>query len=125
MNATFDQVTHLSNALGQAESIAKSHVDHIKKMEMAAHDAITVVSCNVATVIAGVKADHSSLPQKSKAEHKYFAECRKSGALMEHQGALQKTVEAQRVALEKSRTTEDSLHAQLVRPILYPRPTRS
>lgn len=53
MNATFDQVTHLSNALNQAETVAKSHVEHVKKMEMAAHDAITVVSlfqCYISSV---------------------------------------------------------------------------
>jgi hypothetical protein len=52
--------------------------------------------------------------QKAKAEHKFFAECRKSNALMEQQAAITKTLEAQRVALDKSRKVEDDLRAQLV-----------
>jgi hypothetical protein len=57
------------------------------------------------------------LSQKAKAEHKYFAECRKSAALLDQQQAITKTLEAQRVALDKSRKVEDDLRSQLVSPV--------
>lgn len=88
----YSEVENLSKAYEQMEKMAKKKVADTRALENQALEAMTV---------------------KAKAEHKYFAECRRSSALLDQQQAIHKTLEAQRVALDKSRTVEDELRAQL------------
>lgn len=92
MNALYGEVDAMSRAYEGMEALAVKKVYDLKAMEDAVLEARGA---------------------RQKADHKYFAECRRITGLQEQQAITNKVLELQRVALEKAKEVENVLHQQL------------
>lgn len=92
MNALYTEVDAMSRAYESMETIAVKKIYDLKAMEDSLMEARGA---------------------RQKADHKYFAECRRIAGLAEQQVGINKVLELQRVALEKAKEVESQLHQQL------------
>lgn len=92
MNALYSEVDAMSRAYESMEAIAVKKVYDLKAMEDALMEARGA---------------------RQKADHKYFAECRRIAGLAEQQVGINKVLDLQRAALEKAKDVESQLHQQL------------